>query len=1445
MTKQATTLFFLILLAIGLSLHRDTVEAAPTVTNIVNEDVEDFVIHNGKIYYTVCYGDAGQYGVQFKQKPIVGGAATTLATVNSTHFCDARDLQTDGIALYYVKPSDQIIERRLIGSPTVVQTVQQYFSYNEPTDLAYFDGYLYWSAENNRIYRDTPTGDGEIIFANTADQPTAIDVDERYVWWGSSSGLYKATLTCTTPCSDATPDYADPIGRIHAASKNGRTAVFWIGDYANATLESYDCNIPDTAGCFHKDLYTAPANNFLFDLAASDDYLFWIEVIDNSEVRLRRVERNGGFADNIVTNVGLGSDFLHYTARNLLDTTGAFAYFQHNGVSREVFDATPIFWHITPIRMMVTQGSQNSFNDVPLVADKPTYVHVQARKTQGPDLTGLVAELAGTVNGVALPGSPLRPIRYPNGVSGFNPPAFGTWDNAWLFELPPTWTAAGTVDLTVTVDPRNSYNTSLQTRSDSVTFQTRPPICVVALRVRTHAPKPSTNMTGYGFAVAQAERMLPTHAIWRYKKGGLLEEGLWPFYSPYELPDDRTKILQNIWWHDQFSDDPDECDDANARTLYMGIVHPDTRSGSLGGVAYRDKDQLWVKLPFDDELWGVMAAGWPLWGREPIVAHEIGHNLGRKHTDCGDPDDPGFYPYPLDQLEDSTIDGGTHFGYESLQSKIIAPTDGADVMSYCGPQWTSDYTWRAIFSELASSRAAALREAASEAVRNANDVVLVTGIVDTEGMTGTLDTAWSMPTGSVSRSMVDDWSAIAGIESAERAATLQIRFNVAFGSPVVYSVTPQEIDDDDSLIQWFGAAFPRPSGLVTGISLLVNGVVVDTRSAGVVVPQMTLELPAGGEVATTQLTARWTASDSDALHFSLQYSPDNGATWRVVGHNLQSRTDGGDEYEVVLDSANWEGSNGQNGLLRILASDGLNTTIVTSNPFTVPNRAPDMYIDAPMEGQRFAAGSVVSVEGLATDPESGPVAAANISWTLNGVSQGSGEQLTLDGLAPGEYTLVGTATDGSAQGSQTRTFTIAPLQMGTGSADLDGRCLDDAYSESDQIGLRPYSDGTQAIATFSETDDYWYICFSGLRDGMFNEYVGVRVDGNSSGDFYAQTSDYRFEVYPDGELRVRAGNGSGGFGETVSVYVENTFAAEVTAGNGGATWNTELRIERRNIQVTADTAALTVAHSWVDSQGNDYYWPHNAGWRNPYTWATTNFKRTPQVVSVTPNVIDLPSGDVWLTIGGGDFKAGDEVLWDGEPLGTLVLTNSLLGNLPASEMTMGDHVVTVRSADNIISDPLIVRITSPTPTLDSVSPAQVTQSSGAHTLTLTGSDFVNGATVLLDGTPLATTFINSTQLRATLPASETAFIRDAQLVVQNPEPVQVMSDGVNFVVQGVPTQVGLVGGSAEQPSHTAWLWLALLLLLCGTWVLVTRNRSANDARRSLGSVLGARNGGVH
>lgn len=115
------------------------------------------------------------------------------------------------------------------------------------------------------------------------------------------------------------------------------------------------------------------------------------------------------------------------------------------------------------------------------------------------------------------------------------------------------------------------------------------------------------------------------------------------------------------------------------------------------------------------------------------------------------------------------------------------------------------------------------------------------------------------------------------------------------------------------------------------------------------------------------------------------------------------------------------------------------------------------------------------------------------------------------------------------------------------------------------------------------------------------------------------------------------------------------------------------------------------------------------------------------------------------------------------------------------------------SADTSKSSTSSVTLMNPTPVLTGISPASTNL--GSFSLTITGSNFVSGAQVLLSNAPISTTFVSSTQLTATGTASSSGAF---SVVVQNPDPGSSESTAVNFQVNGSPQTSSCSGMSTGQ-----------------------------------------------
>ena len=90
----------------------------------------------------------------------------------------------------------------------------------------------------------------------------------------------------------------------------------------------------------------------------------------------------------------------------------------------------------------------------------------------------------------------------------------------------------------------------------------------------------------------------------------------------------------------------------------------------------------------------------------------------------------------------------------------------------------------------------------------------------------------------------------------------------------------------------------------------------------------------------------------------------------------------------------------------------------------------------------------------------------------------------------------------------------------------------------------------------------------------------------------------------------------------------------------------------------------------------------------------------------------------------------------------------------------------------------------PIPTITSISPSSAAAGGVAFTLTVTGANFIAGSLVNFGGAAPASTFVNSTQLTADIPAAAIASAGMAAVTVTNPAPGGRTSNAANFTITG-------------------------------------------------------------
>jgi len=205
---------------------------------------------------------------------------------------------------------------------------------------------------------------------------------------------------------------------------------------------------------------------------------------------------------------------------------------------------------------------------------------------------------------------------------------------------------------------------------------------------------------------------------------------------------------------------------------------------------------------------------------------------------------------------------------------------------------------------------------------------------------------------------------------------------------------------------------------------------------------------------------------------------------------------------------------------------------------------------------------------------------------------------------------------------------------------------------------------------------------------------------------------------------------------------------------------------------------------------------------NSQTFTITSPVAQPFLSSLSPNSVVTGGPVLTLTVNGSGFVFGSTVLWNGSPLSTTeVSAYQLLASVPASFLAVGGSAqITVLNPGAVISNGLLFTIVQPgagQPTVAGLSPSFATPGGPTFTLTVTGTNFVNGAVVEWNNTSLATSFQGSpTQLTASVPASLIATAGTAAVSVVNPN--GLASNSAEFQIgAGAPLTIAQIADGAS------------------------------------------------
>ena len=177
-----------------------------------------------------------------------------------------------------------------------------------------------------------------------------------------------------------------------------------------------------------------------------------------------------------------------------------------------------------------------------------------------------------------------------------------------------------------------------------------------------------------------------------------------------------------------------------------------------------------------------------------LVAHEIGHTLGRRHAPCGNAGAPLDLNYPV---AGGVLDNIGHDVYAWANglatSAVVVPASTGDVMGYCFPVWSSTYTYNGILAFRTPTVLASRAGAEPQRTR----VLVVRGSIDNE-KTIKLEPAFTF----------DAKPSVPGAGDSYRVEGVDANGGVLFTS----SFTPAVIDHAPAL-EHFAVAIPVSSAL--------------------------------------------------------------------------------------------------------------------------------------------------------------------------------------------------------------------------------------------------------------------------------------------------------------------------------------------------------------------------------------------------------------------------------------------------------------------------------------------------------------------------------------------------------------------------------------------------------------------------------------------------------
>ena len=339
-----------------------------------------------------------------------------------------------------------------------------------------------------------------------------------------------------------------------------------------------------------------------------------------------------------------------------------------------------------------------------------------------------------------------------------------------------------------------------------------------------------------------------------------------------------------------------------------------------------------------------------------------------------------------------------------LNYELLSPVNTYDFMSYCSPRWVSPYNYEKLNTGFVTP---GLITTVLDVRSTPAPQLLASGTVCTPTLAVEFAPFYVL-TSTVQADASSGGSFCLELCDGSETTLGSRCFELGFVDP----------ESSDTIAEdAFALVIPYPISttqiILTHLGIPIGNIIVSDHA-----PTVRLTYPNGGEFwsGVGTYTVTWTANDldDDPLYYALAYSTDAGDSWIPVGMDITST------YKA-LDFSYLPG--GSTALLRVSASDGINTTNDASDaPFTVGRKPPQVFISSPERDAIIRLGMPLWLHGRAYDLEDGTLKGSALRWSSNRDGDLGTGDLVLVSLSQGHHTITLAGIDSD---SNTATATVA------------------------------------------------------------------------------------------------------------------------------------------------------------------------------------------------------------------------------------------------------------------------------------------------------------------------------------------------------------------------------------------------------------------------------------